>query len=361
MFGKAHSLPSRDGLPALGNSTRRAPQVAAVIHAHRRVLINLMRWGVSGALLAWLLSKADLDRLIDVFANADPWLLFAAFLVLAPTRLLAAERWRILLKGNGFSVRYIEVLELILTSMSFSLILPGGMATMDAYRTWFLSKYHGRTSEVLATVMMDRALGIYALVLMAFVAAMAMGSRLSGDVDWRMITGVILALATVGFLVGGKYGHTMASWVVRRARLLRRLRDPLDRFGEALQPGRIFSRLGLWVFMISLLVHVARAITIWLIFSSMTDAPSLGLFLVYVPVMFVVLLLPISVGGLGVRESVLFYLLAPHGVSAEVAVAAGVTSHAMSLALGIPGIFLWMFRRDQLVAYDGEPAGEGED
>ena len=61
--------------------------------------------------------------------------------------------------------------------------------------------------------------------------------------------------------------------------------------------------------------------------------------------MFVTVLIPISLGGLGVREAALVYFFRTIGVPAEVSVSVGLMFQFLQIITSAPGIVFWWTER----------------
>ncbi len=68
-------------------------------------------------------------------------------------------------------------------------------------------------------------------------------------------------------------------------------------------------------------------------------------FLLFVPIVLFVMMIPISIGGLGVREGTLALLFSAVGVAPVYSVPAGLLWHALQIAALLPGLLLFTFRR----------------
>jgi len=81
------------------------------------------------------------------------------------------------------------------------------------------------------------------------------------------------------------------------------------------------------------------------------DAPaSLEHYLVFLPVIAVVTALPVSIGGLGVRESTLVAFFVPVGLTREQSVTIGLLMHAAMVIASLPGGWIYLtYRRNQAI------------
>jgi glycosyltransferase 2 family protein len=271
---------------------------------------RLVRIAVGITLLAVLLWRTDLGQLSvrwswQVAAGAA-----ACAALLATAQGLSALRWRILL-GAG-APPWTFLYRLYLVAAFFSLFLPTAVGG-DAVRAAAATRSLGRPGEMIGTVLLDRALGV--LALLAFFAA---GLGLDG-----VPGGLGLDLGTVGRWAPAAAAALalagLAAFLLRR-----RLARPLAFLGTvgrtaadlARSPGRLGAAVATGV-----LVQAAYVLA-WLAVAGALDlgVPAAA-YLVMVPLVSLGTMAPITLSGVGVREGAWILLLAPWGVPAANALA----------------------------------------
>ncbi len=94
-------------------------------------------------------------------------------------------------------------------------------------------------------------------------------------------------------------------------------------------------------------IHSMGILTSYIIFRAIHDHLSLIYFFLFLPVVQVMVLLPVSIGGLGVQEGVLILLLGRVGVSKSVALSYALLIRALSLLISLPGGILYALNRSK--------------
>ena len=94
------------------------------------------------------------------------------------------------------------------------------------------------------------------------------------------------------------------------------------------------------IILASIAVQILRILAFSAIYSSLGADIPIVYFVAFVPLVYLVLSMPISIAGLGVRESVLVILFGTVGVAAEVSVAAGLLMPLLLIVAVIPGLIL---------------------
>lgn len=126
---------------------------------------QLLRVGVSFALLALLLFLVDLETVWGVIAQARPELLALMFACMIAERLFAAFRWLVLLRTVEPGIAYWPVLRVTLISNFVGTFLPGGVG-IEVLRVHGLARATADLPLALSSVLVERLCGLMALVLL---------------------------------------------------------------------------------------------------------------------------------------------------------------------------------------------------
>jgi uncharacterized membrane protein YbhN (UPF0104 family) len=305
--------------------------------------MKTLRWSGSILLLAWLLSQIDVHATLHTLASAQVSLLVWAFVVLMAVRVLIAWRWLYVLRLLGIGASFLEVFRITMVSVTLGLVMPGGLAAIDAYRTWSMSRLRGSMSIVTASVAADRVFGLYSLIAVSFLATLLTAQSLSGRFALEVVVSWAFATATVITITIVFLGPRLLSLFANAFRFWPRGHRAVGRIAAHLQDGDLLKIIAIPSTLMALPVQVLRGVGFYLVFKAIDVDIGLAEMLVYAPLVFTLMLLPVSVGGIGVREGSFYLLLSSHGVSLEAVVVAGALYHFLGILLGLPG-GLWIAR-----------------
>jgi uncharacterized membrane protein YbhN (UPF0104 family) len=260
----------------------------------------LLRLAISAGLLALLFSRGgvEVSDVAATVARAGPVPLLVAFALYGVLgSIIRAIRWRGLVRGLGQQIGFRRALEIFLIGTAFNQVLPTGIGG-DVVRTLLLAREGMGRARAASTVLVERAAGMIALLIVGL-AALAVVGR-----DAPPAVAAILFTAGAAAVVG--------TIVLLQARRLRRWasRVPLvglvaahpgvARFGDSFAeygPRALLEALGWSVVFAGLLVAtnvaLGRAFGI--------EQATVGHWTLFVPLIALSLLIP-SIGGLGVRE-----------------------------------------------------------
>jgi glycosyltransferase 2 family protein len=310
---------------------------------------------VTGAAVAYLVSKIDLGKTAHIMATASlGWLALSAFLTLA-TVPPQAFRWQLLLRARGVEDTVPWLTRAYFVSYAVGQVLPTGIGG-DASRIYETTRRHpGAGSPIAGSVVLERAIGgAVTLVLVAIGFLLSIGYYPVGPYLW------IEALFVVGTICAGivvfsarlRRHLRLAVPVLRRARVERVVRLVYEGIhGYRHHPGRLVVVAG-----ITTAAQLARIVAIWAGGHAVGVELSLRPYVVLGPLLFLVMLVPFTVNGLGVREAFFVSFLTRIGVNADAAFAVGFVFFLMTLLLAVPGlvVILWeSFRRAPVPVADG--------
>ena len=293
---------------------------------------------LSATILAYLVSQLDQRGALRALVSVDLRYLFGAVVVDAAARVTMIARWALLLRSSGAPISVWSAARIFLISSFVGMVLPAGGA--DVTRAFTLSRHTLNGREAIASVAVDRLLGVTALLTLGIVGLALLTPDASLPLA-RLVAG--LSLATAAAL-------SATFWADRLIQLAlpERLRRTSAGQWLMLAANDIGRYRGRWralaaVFGLSLLVQWLRIIEVFLLGTGLHLGVGLGYYLIFMPIGLLAFMLPISVAGIGVPQGVVVWLLRPVGVP-------DAQSFALStlvVMLGVLGTFpgFWLYLR----------------
>lgn len=299
-----------------------------------------VRFGITAAILAYLSATLDLRAAAAAVLRVDRGYLALVLALVAIDRAVMILRWVMLLRASGIQIATSQAASIFLISSFVGSFLPAGIGG-DAARAVGLARAAATGSDAVASVGVDRILGIVSLVLLG-VAGLLLWVPAGGADPRVFVVALLLAAASAS-----------AFWMDRLVRLLLPQRwhswaavALAMRVGDAV--GRYRARPGVLVRVLvwSLVVQVLRVGQAYFLGLGLGLTVPFGYYLVFMPVGLLMLLLPISISGFGLPQGVIVWLLQPVGVPEELSFALATLIVLTGLAGNLPGLILWLWRRD---------------
>jgi uncharacterized membrane protein YbhN (UPF0104 family) len=278
---------------------------------------------------------ADFKRLFGTFDYG--WALIAALVVMVETPLVAL-RWRTILNSLASGVEQTPskpIIAITAIAVFVAQILPNVAA--DAVRVWLLARSGRSWRHGLPSVVIDRGLGVFTLLVIGFVTLL-FPSALTTLAGYRT-----LALQVFGLLIAGAVAAIFVVPYV--APILDRfsLTRLAGQFASATHYVLIRSRARWWILSIGFAVHLLTIVAVWSLGRAhglvlpVIDAALLFTFMVSIS------LIPVSIGGWGLRELAVSSLLGAYGVPLEQALFFSVSFGLVLMLAALPGAVVWAF------------------
>ncbi len=313
-----------------------------------------LKIAISLGLIAWAFSRIPLAEVGRQLASARPGYLLAGLAAYVLAILADGAKWHVLLRGQGFVLPRTTVFRFQFIGFFFNNFLPSANLGGDLMRGFGLARLTERPAGAAVSVLLDRIIGFLAYMSSAVVASI-IAVNVIGREELRQVRGIaILAVLAIvlglGLLLNGRARALIARLL--RWRRLPALARAWEQVSDALDAYRNRSHALRAAFGIALLGIVCTALVNWFISQAMGGEMALPLIFLLNPLVALALMLPISIGGLGVSQTVYPFFYGMAGVSAEHALAVSLLVQLTQLVASLPGGFFWL--RSRLAA--GAPA-----
>jgi uncharacterized membrane protein YbhN (UPF0104 family) len=301
----------------------------------------LARLAVAAVLTTYILWQSDPGAVGTALAGADWRFILIAILLVFADRALMAYRWVALLCIVPAERRppLAEVMRIFFVSTFLGTFLPASVGG-DAVRVYSMARLRVGGGDAVASVFMDRVLGVASILLMA-----AVGLAFARDLasNWTIVT----ALSAAGALCGATLLLIFSARAAAiLAALLSRLPGVANRTGGAVlesirRYGAHHDRLA-GVLAGSVAVQVLRIVQAYLLGAGLGITAPLSAYFAFVPLILLVMLLPITFNGIGTSQAAFVWFFARAGVTPPSAFALSVLFVALGVVGNLPGALLYV-------------------
>jgi uncharacterized membrane protein YbhN (UPF0104 family) len=317
LVGNAAKIAAGDASPEVPRGPSRGHRVFA------------MRATLSAAVLAILLFRFDFTSILASIERERLSFFIATIALYLAGQVMSAFRWQLLARLLEIAGPFREYLTYYFIGIFTNLFVPG-LVGGDAARALYLGRRHDRIGEAVASVIADRAAGM--LALLWFAAACVL--LISGPPLPRIVMRTVLAIGAASLIA-----LPLASLISLRAGKMR------GRLGRMVAPAipylREPHRLALAI-ALSVLLQASLALCQFILARGLGLRTPFGAFILIVPIANVVTSLPITINGLGLRETTYIVLFGMAGVATHEAIALGVLWFAATTIGGLSGIFVFV-------------------
>ena len=289
----------------------------------KKILSFLLRVCISVILLVVLFcfKKINLHDLIYDIKSADKPLLLLAFAIFFISSFLGVVRWQMLLKASKVDIPLKRIVTSYAGGVFFSLFLPSSIGG-DVARTIDLANQTQKPKEIFATVLLDRLSGYVGLVIMVLFTLLIGWREIDKDIAVLITIGIIVGILAVVLLV--LFNKFLYQGVNKILRLLKsdKIRETLKNLFYEIHYFRKNKKIVFYNILVSLLIQILGPLVFYLTALSLGVAGiNILYFFIFIPIIGAITLLPISLGGFGLRENTAVILFAKAGLAGNSAVA----------------------------------------
>jgi uncharacterized protein (TIRG00374 family) len=314
----------------------------------RDKLLNILKIVVSLGLITIALWRVDLAKVAAQLVSANRWYLLLAVLLYTAAIIINGIKWQILLRAQGVVVPFGPVLQFLYAGFFFNNFLPANVGG-DVIRGYGLARYTDRTADAAVSVVVDRIIGLMAYMSTAAVAAIV-AVNLTGlvalkRVEWVAFVALTVLAGTFVLLLSRRL-RGLISWLFTW-RLLAPLAPMWKQVSDAFNAYRFkYGALAL-AFGVALVGIAFTSAVNWCLSQSMGGQMSLPVILLFNPLIALVLMVPISIGGLGVSQAAYPFFYGLAGVPAAHALAVSLLMQAVAIVASLPGGVFWLMWKRQ--------------
>ena len=267
-------------------------------------------------LLIIFLAGSDLETLFEVLLGAELWPIILSMLLLPPFLIIKAWRWVRLLREMKIELPLRTAVGLYIVGIFLGTTTPGQAG--DLVKAWYVRDRGAPLAPALLSVVLDRLFDLLVMAALGTLGIFALGRLFeSRELQTFLVVSMAIGLTILTvFLVARR----PREWALDVAlpRLAPKLADKLRNWNSQLANLTLHPRLLLEVGAASLISAFFTFYRLWLLFDALSlDAVPLYVVVGASALIAVLQVLPISIAGVGVRDTVLIAILLPYGYSTE--------------------------------------------
>ena len=309
---------------------------------------DALSW-VEHARIVWHVGPLSLWNALQ---KINPWWFVAAVICSGIPAFLGIIRWRWILQVQGLDVRFSRLFSITFIGLFFNAFMLGSTGG-DVVKAWYVAhETHHKKAESVATVVVDRLIGLLALFIIALVMMSIYYKRVFEDPKllWFAVATLAVVLATVAITIVGLW-RGLADKFPRLRAWLRRLPryDMLRRLVDAYRVYASHPVVLTKTMLISFAVHFFSMLSIVCVGRGLgiRSAGFIDYFL-YLPIINSVTAVPITISGFGLREGMYMKMFAEVGVAEPAALVMSLLGYLANMFWSIVGAVFYLTHRKEL-------------
>ena len=307
-----------------------------------------IRMLISGGLLIYLLYYVGIQAIADEFnnilANSGIKYILYAILVALIAVIIMSMRWQVILRGYEFKTKWRKLFGYYLIGMFFNNFLPSTIGG-DVIRVFKVVDDVENKSSALASVIIERLMGIAATLFLAFTSLLVLWQEFNNP-KLLYISGILFIVIVLFFF--GLIRNRPFLFLMRIFDTIKwfDMGEKLKRLFEAIHFFRRRRRILAFAFIYSLASQTVFVLMNYALAHALKIEISLSYLFLVVMVTFIITILP-SINGIGIREFGFISLLGKAGVSNATAVSLSFLNLIIPMILSISGAVLFILQKNK--------------
>ena len=307
----------------------------------KKHLLLAVKITISLGLLGYLLSQLDWPALLEKAAGLAWWTIPLAVSVLFLTLYIGTLRWAVLLRTHYTTFNTPLLFRHYLVATLFNNILPTATGG-DLIRSYYIYRHNRDAVCAVSPIVTERVIGLVVLLAINVSAIFLTGSvDIVSKALWSTLTLILTgAIATLTLIA-----LPVTYWPIHRLleRLARfRLIGFILRMGEATHGYLKHPTTLLIIIFYSAVAQLFAVLVYYILAKGLGVDISAQVILVVIPLAFMAAALPISIGGMGVRELATVGLLMRFGIAESDAAAIALMYIPVLLLASLPGLYIYL-------------------
>ncbi len=308
----------------------------------KRFLVLILKIVISVGLVGFFLQKIEWQEIQKAFSSAALEFWLVAVLLFLTSNLLGAFQWRELLRVQEIRLPTSKIVGLYFVGVFFNNFLVSNIGG-DAVRVYDLKRLTGQGLAGFAATFLDRFVGLFTLICFSIIAY-AFSPNLWDTVLWMPI--LFLALMLLGVLIFG-FSRRMSNLVVRLSGrfLPERIAEFLVKIREGFLLYRSAHGIILRVALLASGVQLSRIAVYYSVGLALEQSVPFGYYVVFIPLIAIVASIPITFGGIGLRENMGVLLFGRVGMGDASALALMFLGYLAGILASLAGGILFVARK----------------
>lgn len=297
-------------------------------------------------LVGYLLVKLGTRDILAQFIEANVWWILIGVVAFTLSNVLGAIQWHLLLKARGIHLPLARVIGYYYVGLFFNNFLIGYVGG-DAIRIYDISRESGDSANAISTVFFDRLIGFAMLTTLAVFSILMWRNIFHSKTVILVVLFIFLCWVLSFFIMFNERIAKKIGWMLRLL-LPARFNDKVRNVYSSINSFKDDKKNLISITLISLIVQALRIIVHYFTARSVGLHAHIKYFVIFIPIVALLSSLPISIGGIGIRESSAVALFSQiRTLQPESIVAFEFLAYLVGLVATIPGGLFFILRREK--------------
>lgn len=253
------------------------------------------------------------------------------------TVFVGSYRWQTLLAGREIRIGFKKLLSYSFIGLFFNFFLPGSSGG-DFVRMYKVIDHTEDKMYAGISVLAERIIGTYTMISFVLISCLFSFDLLPHKFLYSTFSVIIVFFCILSLFI------FLKTWIIglinklpAKGNIFNKIKENVIIFYEAVHFFITHRQVLIKIMFLSFIMQFFAIISFYFTAKSIGLSLAVFYFFIFVPIMFFITAVPISIGGIGVREGVFVYLFGFAGVSSDVAVMVSLLFFSLGILIGLIG------------------------
>lgn len=305
----------------------------------KKIVTYSLKIVITLILLIYIIDKLNFERFLKLVREAQLIYIIIALLILAFSYFVNTYAWRLLLGAQGIKVPLSKLASYYLIGLFFNNFLLSSVGG-DIVKAYQLARYTQKTVDSSVSIVASRFATIFALLILCLISSI-IGNKLEIAGSLFLFLAFLCSLILIFIFFNINFLSWLKSWF--NSFWSARVRDLIFQIHSSVSSYKNNPLVVFKVVIFSLTFQIISILVPYVISLALGLKISIFYFLIFIPLIRIVILLPISFNGLGLREGAYVTLFSQIGVSPEMSFSISILGYFMLTCISLIGGILYLF------------------
>ncbi|TDI80595.1 MAG: flippase-like domain-containing protein [Caldithrix sp.] len=300
-----------------------------------KLFLKILRFSICLGLIYFVISKVDYEPLKAILRDLRLEFCLAIIGVLYVQDFIKALKWHTLLLAKNINLSILRIIQVDFASTFLSLFVPSTIS-LDLFRAYGLSKEVASKKQAASSIIVDRALSLFALIVVANVSVVLFYKTIAVPEVAYISTSTLVGFVAVVLIIDSRFVIRFLSRyeaTIKKYKILQKLGE----LRESINEYKLHKSKLVKVFLLSVAMQTLRIVVYYLASLAVNANIPFQYFMIFTPIVMFLVMLPISLAGIGLRESSFVYFFTKVGVLGTIAFAIPALVSLMVVISVLPG------------------------
>jgi len=290
-------------------------------------------------LFVLLINQADFSEKDDLLIQISPIWMVLAILMNIFALLTIVWRWKVIINGMGVHKSFLDLFYINLVSTFFGMFLPSSVGG-DVSKMIMVAENTLNREAAASSVLIDRMIGMIITTVIGIVSLFFLSSLRDNRIIMGSLAVTLLIISFFIFLILNRRAfEKMISFIPLSIR--KRFGGSISKIDQSIARLQGDPKILILASIISMLRQIAICVSFFCAGKSFGINAEMAVYFVVIPIVMAVIVLPISINGLGLQDNTMIFLLGMAGIGSVEALFLSIFMHITRNITGIIGGILF--------------------